>query len=110
MRVLVIAAHPDDELLGLGGTIRRHVLAGDTVRSWIVCEGISMRYDEAHRRRLDEHVRRAASILGVTDVVHGDLPDQKLDTLPLVEIIAHVEAQVADFRPDAVYVHFGGGG
>ena len=42
--VLVIAAHPDDEILGVGGTVRRHVLAGDTVHSLVLCEGVTMRY------------------------------------------------------------------
>ena len=43
-RVLVVAAHPDDEILGCGGTLARHVRAGDTVRALILCEGESLRY------------------------------------------------------------------
>lgn len=108
MNILVVAAHPDDEILGVGGTVRRHVLAGDRVRSWIACEGISMRYDHEHETRLEGHIRRAAEVLGVKEVVHGGLPDQRLDTLPRVDVITRVETQIRDFRPDVVYTHFGG--
>lgn len=108
MRVLVIAAHPDDEILGLGGTVRKHVLAGDAVRSWVACEGISMRYDEDHRAALHRQMTAAAGVLGVAELVCGDLPDQKLDSLPLVDVITKVEQQIRDFRPDVVYAHFGG--
>ncbi|HVQ35681.1 MAG TPA: PIG-L deacetylase family protein [Candidatus Bathyarchaeia archaeon] len=108
MNVLVIAAHPDDEILGIGGTVRRHVLAGDRVVSFIACEGISMRYDEEHRRRLDDHIRRAAEVLGVDDIRQGDLPDQKLDTVPLVTIVAKIEELVREVKPAVVYTHFGG--
>lgn len=108
MNVLVVAAHPDDELLGAGGTVRRHVLAGDKVVSFIACEGVSMRYDEAHRRRLDEHIRRAAAILGVDDIRQGDLPDQRLDTVPLVSIVSRIEELVREVQPSVVYTHFGG--
>ena len=108
MNVLVVSAHPDDEILGLGGTVRRHVLAGDHVRSWIACEGISMRYDEEHRARLHRNMDAAAKVMGIAELVCGDLPDQKLDTLPLVEVIAKVEAQIEEFRPESVYCHFGG--
>lgn len=108
MRVLVIAAHPDDEILGLGGTLRKHVLAGDAVRSWVACEGISMRYDDDHQAALHRQMAEAASVLGVSELVRGELPDQKLDTLPLVEVITQVEEQVRQFRPQLVYGHFGG--
>lgn len=108
MNILVIAAHPDDEILGVGGTIRRHALAGDEVHILIACEGVSMRYAEEHRRRLQQQSQRAAEILGVKSVSFGDLPDQKLDTLALVDVIATVERAVETARPSTVYTHFGG--
>ncbi len=108
MKILVVAAHPDDEILGVGGTIRRHTLAGDEAHILIACEGVSMRYAEDHRQRLQGHSRRAGKILGVEAVSFGELPDQRLDTLPLVEVIAKVEQAVESIRPDTVYTHFGG--
>jgi LmbE family N-acetylglucosaminyl deacetylase len=108
MNVLVVSAHPDDEILGLGGTIRRHALAGDDVRILIACEGVSMRYSEKHREKLHRQTHRASEILGVSEVLSGNLPDQKLDTLPLVDVIAKVEEVVCSVRPEVVYTHFGG--
>lgn len=106
-RVLVVAAHPDDELLGLGGTIRRHADAGDEVVALIACEGVSMRYEHAQHSRVICQAQAASKILGVAEVVFGELPDQRLDTLPLVEVIGPVEHWVRKVRPEIVYSHCG---
>lgn len=108
MRVLVIAAHPDDEILGVGGTVRKHVLAGDDVRLLIACEGVSMRYEEEHHQRVVAQAREAGAILGVSEVLFGELPDQRLDTLPRVEVAAKIEEVVAQVEPERIYTHFGG--
>jgi LmbE family N-acetylglucosaminyl deacetylase len=108
MKVLLIAAHPDDELLGAGGTIRKHHLDGDDIRVVLACEGVSMRYDAEHGEALHAQTLAACSILGVTDVRFLGLPDQRLDTLPLVDVITPVEAEIDDFEPEIVYTHFGG--
>lgn len=108
MKVLVISAHPDDELLGLGGTIARHVERGDAVRLAVMCEGISMRYHPERHAEVVAQSRKAAGILGVSDLVHRDLPDQKLDTLPLNDVVGGIEELVQEMRPDTVYTHFGG--
>ena len=108
MKVLVIAAHPDDEILGVGGTVRKHVLAGDEVRLLVACEGVSMRYEDAHHQSVVRQAREAGEILGVAEVMFGELPDQRLDTLPRVEIHAKIEAVVQSIRPEVVYTHFGG--
>src|SRR3989454_751294 len=79
-RVLVIAAHPDDELLGCGGTVALHVKAGDTVTTVIACEGESLRYGPAGVGQA-QHMRRAADVLGVADLRPLGFPDQRLDTL-----------------------------
>lgn len=108
MRVLVVAAHPDDELLGVGGTIAKHVQAGHTVQLAILCEGISMRFPADRRFEVQQHSRQAAAVLGVTDLVIRDLPDQRLDTVELGRVICEVEGFVRSFRPEVLYTHFGG--
>src|SRR6266542_6571381 len=88
-RILVIAAHPDDELLGCGGTVALHVKAGDTVTSVIVCEGESLRYGPGGVGQA-EHIRRAAA------------------TLVLTDIITSLERVVREVRPQIVYCQYGG--
>src|SRR6185295_13464819 len=105
MRVLVFAAHPDDEVLGMGGTIARHTAAGDAVRIVCVTDGSSTQYpgDAEKRAQKEDEARRAAAELGVSDYVHLDLPDMRLDTLPHVEVNAVVEQHLRDLGPDVVY-------
>src|SRR5438094_9215683 len=79
-RVLVIAAHPDDELLGCGGTVALHVKAGDTVTTVIVCEGESFRYGPAGVGQA-QHMRRAADVLGVADLRPLGFPAPRPDPL-----------------------------
>ena len=106
-RVLVIAAHPDDELLGCGGTVALHTEAGDVVTSLIACEGESHRYGPDGVGQAD-FIRNAAELLGVCDVRHLRLPDQRLETMPLTEIITPIERVVREIQPQIVYCQFGG--
>ena len=106
-RVLIIAAHPDDELLGCGGTAALHASAGDTVTSVIVCEGESLRYGPNGVGQ-SEHIRLAATTLGDHDVRPLGFADQRLDTLPLTELIKPLEQAVQDVRPAVVYCQYGG--
>jgi N-acetylglucosamine malate deacetylase 1 len=104
-RVLVFAAHPDDEVLGMGGTIAVHVERGDDVRVVVVTDGSSTQYpgDSETRLRKEEEALRAAAELGVMDYVHLDLPDMRLDTLAHVDVNKVVEEHVADFTAERVY-------
>jgi len=104
-RVLVLAAHPDDEILGMGGTIAVHSDHGDEVRIVCVTDGSSTQYpgDDALRERKYDEARRAAAELGVSDYVHLALPDMRLDTLAHVDVNKPVEEQIRDFRPELVY-------
>ena len=104
MKVLVFAAHPDDEVLGMGGTLCLHAGA-DEVRVVCVTDGSSTQYpgDAEVRERKNDEARRAAAVLGVADYVHLDLPDMRLDTIPHVELNAVVEEHVRDLAPEVVY-------
>ena len=85
----------------MGGTIAVHADAGDAVRIVVVTDGCSTQYpgDAEIRARKEDEARRAAAELGVTDYVHLDLPDMRLDTLPHVEVNRVVEEQIRDFEP-----------
>jgi LmbE family N-acetylglucosaminyl deacetylase len=108
MRVLVVSAHPDDEILGVGGTVAAHSDRGDSVQLAILCEGISMRYGAERTHEVCEQSHKAAAILGVSDVAIRNLPDQRLDTMPVSQVAKEVEGLVQGFRPEAVYTHFAG--
>jgi LmbE family N-acetylglucosaminyl deacetylase len=107
-RVLIVAAHPDDELLGIGGTAAGHVKRGDCVRSVIVCEGVSVRYGPEREKEVEEQGQRAAKILGVDRLDLLNNPDQRLDTLPISELAGQIESIVQEFKPAIVYTHFNG--
>jgi LmbE family N-acetylglucosaminyl deacetylase len=104
-RVLVVAAHPDDEVLGMGGTIAAHTDRGDALRVLVVTDGSSAQYpgDADIRARKEEEARRAAAELGIDDYVHLDLPDMRLDTLEHVAVNRVIEEHVRDFGPEVVY-------
>src|SRR5438309_661055 len=106
-RVLVIAAHPDDEVLGCGGTLALHARAGDEVHAAIACEGESLRYGPEGVGQ-SHHMEQAAQTLGLQDVRLLGFPDQRLDTVTLTDIIAPLEQRVRDVRPDIVYCQYGG--
>src|ERR1700694_2844427 len=103
--ILVIAAHPDDEVLGCGGTIALHAKSGDRVAVVIVCEGESLRYGTEGVGQ-KAHIQNASQALGVHDTRLLALPDQRLDTLTLTELITPLERILRELRPQAVYCQF----
>jgi LmbE family N-acetylglucosaminyl deacetylase len=110
--ILVIAAHPDDEVLGCGGTMARLALEGNNVYTLILGEGITARdkkRDLAKRENeiaeLRKQVENANKILGVKKVYTYDFPDNRFDTVPLLDIIKTIEKIKEDIKPDIVFTH-----
>ena len=104
MRVLTVAAHPDDETLGAGGTMAWHAAHGDTVWACVLTDGVTSRHDRVQLQA--DCAKRACDTLGVERLVLVGLPDQRLDTLSLLDVIAPIEQCVRDLRPDVVLTHF----
>ncbi len=112
---LVVAAHPDDEVLGCGGTIARLSAEGWAVHVLIVAEGATSR-DQSRDRAAKEGelstlsaaAHAANAILGAASVSLGDLPDNRMDSIDLLDVVKIVEAAVALRRPDVVLTHHRG--
>lgn len=114
MNVLVIAAHPDDEVLGCGGTIARLTQEGQNVYTAILGEGITSRYEKREKadrtqvEALHARCRKAAEILGAKDLFIYELPDNRFDTVPLLDVIKIVEKLIHRLQPQVIYTHHNG--
>jgi len=112
--LLVIAAHPDDEVLGCGGTAARLVREGREVHFAIMGEGITSRHEQRDAADKDQLVRlhqqahAAAGKVGVKHVHLHQLPDNRLDTVPLLEVVKLVEDLVERVEPEVIYTHHAG--
>lgn len=112
-KILVIAAHPDDEVLGMGGTIAKLTQAGNEVYVLIVTDGSSSQYrdsDELSKIIEDKKLetKACADVLGVKKVFYGELPDMKLDCTPHIAINQVIEKTIDEVHPQFVYTHFWG--
>jgi len=112
-RVAVVAAHPDDEVLGCGGTIARHAAEGDQVHVLIVAEGATSRGAARDRSKssgelslLAAAARRASQLLGSFNFELLDFPDNRLDGVDLLDVVKAVEGFLDKCRPQTVYTHW----
>lgn len=106
--VLVIAAHPDDESIGCGGTIAKHVLAGDDVAVVFMTNGESSRENtiSANITNRSKDCDEALKVLGINNVLNFDFPDNMMDQVPLLEVTKSIETAIYKFKPSIVYTHF----
>ena len=111
--ILVVVAHPDDEVLGCGGTIARLTQEHD-VQVVILGEGITSRYEQRGKAekstlaQLQRDAEGVAALLGIKSVTFGDLPDNRFDELPLLEVVKRVEQLVENHQPHIIYTHHPG--
>jgi LmbE family N-acetylglucosaminyl deacetylase len=108
--VLVVAAHTDDEALGCGGTIARHVAEGDTVYAVFMADGVTSR---AQADQEDLLVRNAAAenaraILGIKKNFYLDLPDNRMDSIPMIDVVQKLELIIDSLQPNILYTHHHG--
>jgi N-acetylglucosamine malate deacetylase 1 len=115
MKVLVLAAHPDDEALGCGGTIAKHSINGDDISVVILAEGLTSRdryrNREIHEKELSElaiSAKKANQILGTSSLILHDFPDNRMDSIDLLDIIKIVEDYIQKIKPEIIYTHHSG--
>jgi N-acetylglucosamine malate deacetylase 1 len=101
-RVLVIAAHSDDEVLGCGGTIAKHAMHGDLVWCLLMTDRVTSR---GENNDLFQERRDAQRILGITNCIVRSFQDQMMDTIPQAKLADSISQVVRDFSPTIVYTH-----
>jgi len=111
--IVIFAAHPDDEVLGCGGAIAKLSDAGAIIHVAFLADGVSSRDRKITKHQEEIHFRRSAAqkscdILGVNSVSFGDFPDNRLDTIALLDLIKSMENLIAKYQPELVFTHHAG--
>ena len=110
-KILVVAAHPDDEALGCGGTMAYHSHLGDDVHVIFLADGVASRNSSVKELEIvkrKEISKNACKILGVSNLYFLEFPDNKLDSIPLLDIIKPFEKLLYKIKPSIVYTHHQG--
>ena len=108
-KILIIAAHPDDEVLGCGGMAAKQSKLGDEIYCLIMGEGENSRSEQAEKlkiEKLQQDGRAAAAVLGFKEVVFLNFPDNSFDTVSLLSITKKIEEHLEKIKPNIVYTHF----
>ena len=111
-KLLVIAAHPDDELLGCGGTITKCISNGVLVKVLFLGEGSTCRYEYPSCKEALAAIKQrnlwaveALEVIGVNDFEFFNLPCGRFDQTPIIEINKIIESVISNFRPDTIFTH-----
>lgn len=116
-KILIVVAHPDDEVLGCGGTIAKLKKEGNQIFCLFLGQGKSSRYSAGkdHKTKIKKEqiilmkeARKSAKILGISKIFYEDFPDQQYETVPLIKIIKSIEKVKKQIKPDIVFTHHAG--
>jgi len=113
-KILVVVAHPDDEVLGCGATIAKMKKQGSQIFCLILGQGKSSRYQsekdnfKKEQEGLRKEAEKSGKILGISKIFFDNFPDQKYETVPLIEIIKSIEKIKNEIKPDVIFTHHAG--
>lgn len=104
-KILIVGAHPDDEILGVGGTLAKHAAQGDEVYACLLCEHVNARANKPEHTRFLEQVHAAKNIIGIKEILFFDFPNIAMNTVPTLKIVQAIEEAIVRFKPEVVYTH-----
>lgn len=105
MKVLVVAAHPDDEILGCGGTLLRHASLGHEIYVCIVTKSFPPMWSEEYANTKVEEAKPVDKILGTKDRFYCDIPALHLCSSSSLEVNGKIGRVISRVKPDVVYTH-----
>ena len=124
MKIIVFVAHPDDEVLGMGGTILKYSQKGDFVKVVYLATGITSRRSSNFRnsvsyeqnenevikmqkeiKNLRNDAKKSWEILKVKECEFYDFPDNEMDSVPLLKIVKVIEKEIREFKPERIFTH-----
>lgn len=108
MSVLIVVSHPDDEVLGVGGTAAALAAKGIAVRSCILSGRVDARQHRPDLPDLNDDVHRAQEILGLPEPILGDFPNILFNTVPHLELVQFIEAAILQTGADVIFTHHPG--
>lgn len=112
MNILIVVAHADDEVLGCGGAIAKHVDNDDSVYLLIAADGVTSRKEDANNLTdysfRQSALEKSSQILGIKKTYQLNFPDNKLDSIPLLDIVKSIEKVVIEINPEVIYTHHSG--
>ncbi len=103
MKILAISAHPDDEVIGAGGTLAKHIAAGDEVYWMVVTQGYTPDWPQSVLDRAQEQIGEVQELLGIKQVFRLGFPTMHLNTIPSIVLAGAMQKVVNEVRPDVVY-------
>lgn len=105
MKTIVIAPHPDDEILGVGGTLLRRKSEGKKV-AWLIVTGISVQsgWDEEKVKQRSDEIRRVGELFCFDEVFTLNFPTTQLDRVPMSDLVAGISNVFKSFKPEEVFV------
>ena len=108
-KLLVISAHPDDEILGCGASMANYSRKGYEINTLILSKGIDSRINiknkENKKKNLEYSAIKANKIVGSKKIEFGNFPDNKFDTVPLLNIAQTIEKKIKNFKPNIIFTH-----
>lgn len=108
MKILIIAPHPDDEVLGCGGTIKKYINRGEEVYLCIVTKAYTPDWSQEFIDNRKKEIACANKVLGIKKTFFLDLPTVKLDTVPQKKLNDLISECIEKVRPEILYIPFGG--
>ena len=119
MNILIIAAHPDDEVLGMGGTIAKHTSQKDDVTIIYMATGVTARREHEVKNipkkvqevwqqdieKLRQDAKKSAKLLNVENVRFYDFPDNEMDGIQLLQVVKVIEKEIGKVKPDRIYTN-----
>jgi LmbE family N-acetylglucosaminyl deacetylase len=108
MNVLFVVAHPDDEILGAGGTIRKLRNEGHEVYTCVLCGPADARFGRPSDEKLRDVIAKAESIIGISDSMKFEFANIRFNTVPHIEMVAAIEKAIRAYKPSVIFTHHPG--